>query len=110
MTFTPTVWLPVLPSSINVPFAVFLGLELKALVEQLLPYLETEVVIDLKAAARAAVVEEASRAFERRLAVGPYERDDLTVLQKIIKADSGLRHDQVRWEVVVPLSRHVGHR
>lgn len=67
--------------------------------EHLLPALETEVVFDLKAAARAAVVEEASRAMERRLCVGPYEREDLNVLQKIIKADSGLKHDQVRWEV-----------
>lgn len=67
--------------------------------EHLLPALETEVVFDLKAAARAAVVEEASRAMERRLAVGPYEREDLNVLQKIIKADSRLKHDQVRLDL-----------
>lgn len=64
--------------------------------EHLLPSLETEVVFELKSKARAAVVEEASRAMERRLRVGPYEREDLNVLQKIIKADSRLKHDQVR--------------
>ncbi len=70
----------------------------QALVEHLIPSLETEVVFELKAAARAAVVEEASGALARRLAVGPYEREDLNVFQKIIKADSGsgLKHDQVR--------------
>eukprot|EP00903_Cladosiphon_okamuranus_P017486 g16106.t1 len=68
----------------------------EALVEHLLPALETEVVFDLKAASRAAVVEEASRAMERRLSVGPYEREDLNVLQKIIKADSGQKYDQTR--------------
>lgn len=52
--------------------------------------------MELKAAARAAVVEEASGALARRLAVGPFEREDLTTFQKIIKGDSKLKHDQVR--------------
>ena len=61
-----------------------------------MPSLETEVVLDLKSAARAAVVDEASRALARRLAVGPYEREDLNILQRIVKADSELKYDQVR--------------
>ena len=71
----------------------------QALVENLLPSLETEAVLDLKAAARAAVVDEASLALARRLAVGPYEREDLNVLQRIVKADSELKFDQVRRRV-----------
>ncbi|CAN0556608.1 unnamed protein product, partial [Ectocarpus sp. 12 AP-2014] len=53
----------------------------------------TEVVFELKAASRAAVVEEASACLASRLMVGPYERDDLNVFQKITKADSSLRND-----------------
>lgn len=63
--------------------------------DNILPALETELVLELKAASRAAVVEEASRALARRLAVGPYERQELSVFQKIIKADSELMYDQV---------------
>lgn len=61
----------------------------------MLPSLETEVAIDLRAASRAAVVDEASLALARRLSVGPYEREDLSVFQRIIKADSELKYDQV---------------
>lgn len=71
-------------------------LHFQALVEHLIPAFETEVVFELKAAARAAVVEEASGALARRLAVGPFEREDLTTFQKIVKGDSKLKHDQVR--------------
>ncbi|CBN78798.1 GTB1; RNA binding / hydrolase, acting on ester bonds, also similar to transcription elogantion facto [Ectocarpus siliculosus] len=68
----------------------------EALVEHLIPALETEVVFELKAASRAAVVEEASTCLASRLMVGPYERDDLNVFQKVTKADSSLKNDQVR--------------
>lgn len=68
--------------------------------DNILPSLETEVVLEMKAASRAAVVEEASRALARRLAVGPYEREELSVFQKIIKADSELNYDQVRRRAV----------
>lgn len=63
--------------------------------EYLIPALETECVFELKADARAAVVEEASLAMEKRLSVGPFEREDLNTFQKVIKADSNLKHDQV---------------
>lgn len=53
-------------------------------------------MFELKAASRAAVVEEASACLASRLMVGPYERDDLNVFQKIIKSDSSLKNDQVR--------------
>lgn len=75
--------------------AVSASVVLKALVDNVLPALETELALELKAAARATVVEEASRALARRLAVGPYEREELSVFQKMIKADSELKYDQV---------------
>lgn len=64
--------------------------------DNILPALETELALELKAASRAAVVEEASRVLARRLAVGPYEREESSVFQKIIKADSERKYDQVR--------------
>lgn len=72
----------------------------------MIPALETEVALELKAASRAAVVEEASRALARRLAAGPYEREELGVFQRIIKADSDLKLDQVM--VVVRYSHLFG--
>lgn len=67
----------------------------QALHEHMFPAFETELVTDMRAAARAAVVEGASKALADRLSVGPYEREELTVFQRVIKADSGLKYDQV---------------
>lgn len=51
--------------------------------------------MELRSAARSAVVSEASLAFQRRLEKGPYEREELAPFQKIIKTDSTLKLDQV---------------
>ena len=67
----------------------------QALVSHILPGLEMEVVSELRSAARTAIIQQASDALERRLAFGPYERQELSSFEKIIKADSVLKHDQV---------------
>ncbi|CAM9648035.1 unnamed protein product, partial [Ascophyllum nodosum] len=68
----------------------------EALVSHILPGLEMEVVSELRSAARTAIIQQASDALERRLAFGPYERQELSSFEKIIKADSVLKHDQMR--------------
>ncbi|CAM9633895.1 unnamed protein product, partial [Discosporangium mesarthrocarpum] len=68
----------------------------EALEEHLVPTLEKEIIQELQSSARAAVVEEASIALEKRLAVGPFEREDLSVLERLTKADSKTKDDQLR--------------